>query len=267
MNTFFYHRKPNTAFTKPQIKQIHQCLKNLGFEKTYEQFLLDLSDYCETQMEEDENFYLTSKEAAPFISNYVLTLLEDITQNELLSKIFALSSLQRQMGVDLQMPIIFVDETDVLEYIRECSPDLEEYLSIPETEHGLLVGFARPRPPLADAPEKATQQTEPFPKLKPVSRIKLGTAPMQLRNPNGTLGKVVTEIVKLSLFVGEYEIPLFRNTEQVNTVTVENIPCRGSILVQDEGLFTIPEYLQSTKEIATESKKTMKTQAAKKAHN
>lgn len=262
MNTFFYNRKPNSAFTTMQIKHIYQCLKNLGLKETYDQFLTNLSDYCEQQMAEEDDFYLTDKEAAPFISGYTLSLLEQLTQSNLLSKIFALSSPQRQAGVDLQIPVIFVDEADVLEYVKSCAPDLEPLLNIPEQEHGLLIGYSRPQVPETNLPEVVSRQEGLFPRPESVSRIKLGTAAIAQRTPNGTMGKTSTEIVKISLFIGEYEIPLFRNTELANTITVENIPCEGSILVQDKGFFTIPEYLYATKEIATEPRKVVKSHTA-----
>lgn len=246
MGTFFFNQKQNQAYTMSEIKKIHLNLANLGLKETYDEFLMNLSEYCEGFMEEGEDFYLTDIKAAQHVSDYSLSILEELTQSNLRSKMFAISSVQTQAKTDLLVPFIYVDESEVLEYVKNCAPDLEQYLNIPKTEFGYLVGFAPP------SPEATTESftVKPLPRQAAVSHIKVGTARIVPQNPNGTLAKPITKIMKLSLFVEGYEIPLFRSTGSVHTISVENIPCEGFVSIQDEGVFDIPEYLHATKEIA-----------------
>lgn len=139
MNNFLFFKKQEKAFTTRQLQSVHESLRNLGYRHDFKVFYAGLADYCEKYAADAG---LTDKEAAPYVSDYLLDLLESLTQTGLRSKIFALCGEEKKLQTEMKVPVLYVRRQDAVKSVLSAMPHLESLLRDLPQEPELIPGFA-----------------------------------------------------------------------------------------------------------------------------
>lgn len=240
MNTFIFQKQlySDRAITKAQLKTIHADLVGLGYQKSYQEFYEDLAEYCEKCVEDyglAEDAGLSSAETKPFLSGYLLGLLESLTQPELSSRIFALCSTEKKHQVCAKIPALLISRRDAVDVVLSVCPDLGEFLPNSNGQE-TIIGFA---PPVYDA--MGYPSATLYPREESILDVRIGKMKRELLN-----GQVSIEIAKVSLTVSagkfRYEFPLYWNGQNAGLIETECIPADGIILVEQARLLTAKEY-------------------------
>lgn len=232
MNNFLFLKKQEKAFTTGQLQAIHESLQNLGYKHDFQGFYADLADYCEKYV---ADVRLTDKEASPHVSDYLLNLLESLTQTGLRSKIFALCNREKRLQTELKVPVLYVHRQDAVEAVLSAMPHLESLLQSIPREPELIPGFA---PPVCDKDDVPAIPS--CPGMGQISRIVFGTK---------TLPADVTEPAKLSIVITvgtfPYEVLLYCNTQGAAIIHTDSIYGEGTILTENNRLLNIRQYAET----------------------